>query len=451
MVQADNDLDPTYANAGTTIVAETSLSIHKTASDGSPEPGDVFSYYIVVSNGGPSTAKAVVVTDTLPAEVTYINDTLSPDCVALGGNVYRCGWATSTRAECKLRHHGHARRERGKRPDPDQPGGGERRGDAGGKRHGPDHRGRRRRPAQSAKFVKPDDKVQAGTPFVYTIFVDNLGPSPAYTVTLVDTMFASGSFEVVTATVGSGGACNLTAPTVGNPVMIQCTLPVLAPMQRATIHVTAVASDTMDVNNEVSVIAAKPVDRNTANNFASAAIRVAGTADLAIVKSAEPTETVVAGNQIVYTLVVSNSGPSMATNAVVQDLLPLGLHIVDGGVTASQGSCGTTQTAEGNTLVTCNLGNLPMNGAATVMITALVDAGVPHGTVLINQATVGGAEYDPDTGDNISAVSTPVIASITLEIKKYSEPAQRHGRHRLHLPPRGRQQGSVGGAWCDGA
>ena len=47
--------------------------------------------------------------------------------------------------------------------------------------------------------------MRAGTPFVYTIFVDNLGPSPAYTVTLTDTMFASGAFVVQSVSNNLGG------------------------------------------------------------------------------------------------------------------------------------------------------------------------------------------------------------------------------------------------------
>jgi len=47
------------------------------------------------------------------------------------------------------------------------------------------------------KFVKPDTTVLAGESIIYTIIVENLGPSPAYGVGIRDEIISSGEFDVI--------------------------------------------------------------------------------------------------------------------------------------------------------------------------------------------------------------------------------------------------------------
>src|SRR5260370_632429 len=49
-------------------------------------------------------------------------------------------------------------------------------------------------------------------------------------------------------------------------------------------------------------------------------------ADLSITKTAPAT--VVAGNQLTYTITVTNNGPSNATNVIVTDTLPAGVNFL---------------------------------------------------------------------------------------------------------------------------
>ena len=69
-----------------------------------------------------------------------------------------------------------------------------------------------------------------------------------------------------------------------------------------------------------------------------------GQADLVVAKSGAPT--VVAGNQLAYTVVVTNNGPSLAQDVTLVDALPSGTIFV--AATPSQGTC--------NGGVTCLLG-----------------------------------------------------------------------------------------------
>ena len=90
---------------------------------------------------------------------------------------------------------------------------------------------------------------------------------------------------------------------------------------------------------------------------------VGGLVDLRIGKDA--TATVVAGERVTYTLVVTNAGPAVARDVTVVDALPVELTLVR--VTASQGTCSGG--------VTCLLGDLAVNATATMTIVATVDSG----------------------------------------------------------------------------
>jgi len=126
---------------------------------------------------------------------------------------------------------------------------------------------------------------------------------------------------------------------------------------------------------------------------------VSGTAsaNLAISKTASPNPaTSQAG--LTYRIVVTNNGPSPATNVIVNDQLPVGP--VFGSAVPSQGLCG------GTTTVTCNLDSIANGAAAIINITITPQAPGQ----LTNTASVAGNETDPDTNDNSATIQTTVNA-----------------------------------------
>jgi len=114
---------------------------------------------------------------------------------------------------------------------------------------------------------------------------------------------------------------------------------------------------------------------------------VSRSADLSITKtdSADP---VLAGQDLTYTLVVANGGPSDATNVVVTDAVPAGTSFVsaDGGGLEAGG------------IVTWNLGTVADGGSATVHVTIHVDEG--RTADLSNTANVQSDVTDPDGSDD---------------------------------------------------
>jgi uncharacterized repeat protein (TIGR01451 family) len=129
-------------------------------------------------------------------------------------------------------------------------------------------------------------------------------------------------------------------------------------------------------------------------------------ADLAITKSAP--NSVTSGNQLTYTLTVTNNGPLDATGVTVTDPLPKSVHF--NSVASTKGTCvrsTTTMPAPKAGTLTCTLGNLANGGKVT--ITIIVTATTP--ATLTNTANVSGTETDPDPSNNSATATTTVIGT----------------------------------------
>ena len=121
-------------------------------------------------------------------------------------------------------------------------------------------------------------------------------------------------------------------------------------------------------------------------------------ADLIISKSA-PSGTFRPGDQISYTIAVTNNGPSPAQSVVMMDNLPSQVTFVSCGAT-NGGVCGVT----GNNR-TVTFATLASGATATITLVAQINAGVSGGTKIANTADVSGATPDPNTRNNTSKVT----------------------------------------------
>jgi uncharacterized repeat protein (TIGR01451 family) len=118
-------------------------------------------------------------------------------------------------------------------------------------------------------------------------------------------------------------------------------------------------------------------------------------ADLSITKTDSP-DPVTVGNDITYTITVTNNGPDAATDVIVTETLPSGVIFVSS--SPSQGACAGTST------VACNLGtiNNGLSAAIDIVVTATVTG------QLTNIASASSSLPEPDVTDNSATTSTVV-------------------------------------------
>jgi uncharacterized repeat protein (TIGR01451 family) len=231
--------------------------------------------------------------------------------------------------------------------------------------------------------------VNAGAPLSYTISVSNLGPDPSSgTISVADTLPAG-----VTGASGSGTGWSCGAPSGG---VITCTTPgPLAtgpPLPALTMAMTAPVA-TGNITNSATVSDAI-ADANPSNNTNSVTTNVGPQANLSITKSGPAS--VNAGQNIVYTITVTNAGPTAATGTVVSDPTPVGIAFL-----SNSNGCTTP--------FPCNLGTL--NPSQSVTITSTYN--VPNsysGSSVSNTATVSSAVNDPNLTDNSATATTTVVA-----------------------------------------
>jgi uncharacterized repeat protein (TIGR01451 family) len=140
-------------------------------------------------------------------------------------------------------------------------------------------------------------------------------------------------------------------------------------------------------------------------------------ADLAVSKTDSP-DPVTGGNDLTYTVVVTNNGPGDATSVVLNDTLDGRLTFSS--ATASQGSC-----VETSGVVDCQIGQVANGMSVTVTIvvtTFMVDGNTP----IDNTAVVSATENDPDTSDNTVTEPTMILpagpAMADLAITKIDTP-----------------------------
>jgi uncharacterized repeat protein (TIGR01451 family) len=153
-----------------------------------------------------------------------------------------------------------------------------------------------------------------------------------------------------------------------------------------------------------AVVSATETDPNPSNNISNltTAINAAPpetTADLAVTQSVTPIPGIV-GQDLVYTIVVTNAGPSVATGVTLQNTLPTGTTFVS----ASETPLG----APGPNL-TFNLGDLAQGATRTIMI---IVQPTQTGNVT-NVATATSPTPDNNQGNNTSSLTTNVVMPST--------------------------------------
>jgi uncharacterized repeat protein (TIGR01451 family) len=118
---------------------------------------------------------------------------------------------------------------------------------------------------------------------------------------------------------------------------------------------------------------------------------------------------VLPGGTLVYTLSVTNAGPSDAVDVTVSDPTPTGLTFV-------------TNTGDCTTPFPCTLATVPVGVTRTISAAFDVPSGYTSPAPIVNTATVSSPATDPAPANNSATVSTPLVRDADVEVTK-SAPA----------------------------
>lgn len=217
-----------------------------------------------------------------------------------------------------------------------------------------------------------------GGQVTYTITVTNRGPFADAVITVRDILPAGVSFVSASDALYNPGTGMWGIGSLASGASTSLTI---------VVTVTALGS----ITNVAQVWTAQYFDPDSApansnpneDDQGQAVIAVRSAADLALSKSVDDA-TPDLGSNVVFTIIVTNAGPSTATGVSVLDLLPAGLTYVTNGpgvYTATNGLW--------------TIGTLGVGSSTTLQITATA---VASGTIITNIAQVWAADQpDPDS------------------------------------------------------
>ncbi|WP_354486117.1 hypothetical protein [Paenibacillus sp. PvP094] len=247
--------------------------------------------------------------------------------------------------------------------------------------------------------------VAVGETFTYTVVTTNGGIQPINNVILTDSLPAGTSFVPGSVTV-RGGAVASANPNSGisigtltagssATVTFQLTVQALPAsgslLNRASVSYSSGAFTGISNSNSITTPVYQPI--------------------IAINKSASQTNATL-GDQLAYTLVVTNSG-NIAAQVTVTDTIPTGLTFVPNSVTVN----GTARPGT-SPLTGITLGSLSPGATATVVFRATLNT-LPSPPTLENQGTAT-YTYQLPSGRNLSGSSQSNIVRISASAPNIS-------------------------------
>ncbi|MGA3349234.1 MAG: hypothetical protein ABSC33_09430, partial [Candidatus Sulfotelmatobacter sp.] len=255
----------------------------------------------------------------------------------------------------------------------------------------------------SATNSASPNPVTAGNNVTYTQTVANAGPASASTVTFTETLPANTT--AVSLTGPAGWTCTVAT--------LKCTIATFAANATANftfiVTVNAATASGTTITQTDSIASSVTGDSNSGNNSASASVYVSPSAALSLTNADSPVP-VQAGNNITYTQVVTNAGPSTATNVTFSESTPPNTTFVQLTPIPSGWSCITPAVGSAGTITCTDASFAP--GTASFPVVLKVIPGTTHGTTITDIATVNSSTPDPNSANN-SASATDVVALST--------------------------------------
>src|SRR5260370_13493968 len=200
--------------------------------------------------------------------------------------------------------------------------------------------------------------------------------------------------------------CNSPAPNgTGSVHCTNANLTVQSQNFSLVVKVNSGAAPGTTISNTATVSSDTP-DSNSANNSSTTNTNVvaAGSADLAITKSDSP-DPVGIGNDLSYTIVVTNHGPASAANLSVTDSLPSQVTFRSLGAPPPAWIC-STPSVGANGSITCTEPSLAPGSTVTFPLVVRVNTSVTDGTIISNTANVSTTTIDSVASNNSATATT---------------------------------------------
>lgn len=251
----------------------------------------------------------------------------------------------------------------------------------------------------------------AGTPVSFTITATNVGSSDAFNATIADTV--NSGITVTSWSASANGTANIIGISsgTGNIVGINGNIPV-GTSNNITVTINGIVNSntTGRVNNTANIVipGGTPVLSNRTQTT------VTSVPSISIVKTG-PAQ-INAGEQISYTLRITNNGPSDAYNVVVRDTIPLDItNLTVTTQTIGAATIGSAGNSGSNRIVGSGL-NIPVGNSNAVLITisGLVNSGFT-GASITNTAAAQAPNQAPVVSNS---VNTNVSITPGLRIAK---------------------------------
>ncbi len=253
--------------------------------------------------------------------------------------------------------------------------------------------------------------VRPGERITYTISVSN---TSSLTVTgglisdpvSAHTTFVPGSLQL---NPPGAGVVGTTPPTLASGLVI-------TPGQ--SVSVTFAATVNTPLPNQTQIVNTASVTSSEVSQAQTSTVTdtVTSAPVLTIQKSSLDVNggTLVPGDIISYTIVVSNSGTANATGGVISDTLPVNTSFVPGSVQLNPAGAGVV----GNTLPTLVSGlTITANQRITVSYAVTINTPLPNQTQIVNTASVTSSEVSEPQS---STVTDTVTSAPVLTIQKSS-------------------------------
>ena len=242
-----------------------------------------------------------------------------------------------------------------------------------------------------------DGTPHEGDTVSYTVDVENLGPDDATSVEVTDLLPAGVTYQSDTPSAGTydDGSGVWTVGGLANGVTE--TLTITATVDPGTAGST--------ITNTATRTGSDQADSDAANDSDSADITVRSV-DLAVTKSVDNGSAAV-GDDVTYTVTLTNDGPETGTTVGVTDLLPAGVAFLSHTLTRGHYDSNTGFWA---------IGTVGVGVTDTLTITARVLSGTA-GTTVTNTASISSADQgDANQSNNTASADIDVPGAGALTI-----------------------------------